>query len=78
MASQPITTAAELATLEEGDAVLVTKDGKTHALHVMRTAAPGPDTGSERRVTVGFGPGRWAFEVTIGAINAGFVTIERG
>lgn len=77
MASKKINLPSELAALEVGDAVLLTRDGKTLALHVVRIQLPGPHT-SERVVTVGYGPGRWNTEVSIGRIRAGFLSIERG
>lgn len=78
---QRIVSAADLSALQPGDAVLVTRDGRTLAVHVVRIAPPGTwgtSVLAGPRVTVGFGPGRWNIEVDAHILAAGHVRLERG
>lgn len=80
--NNPTLTAARgvIASLNDGDTVRVTRDGATSEYTVQRRSSsePGgfghPDSAS---VTVGFGPGRYNFEVTAAGMAAGFYTVER-
>lgn len=83
----PTTPAERIDTIEGlndlgiGDAVLLTVDGKTHAVHVTRIEAAGQNGRSRLSgpvVTVGYGPGRWNQAVDIDRIRAGYCTLERG
>lgn len=81
MEDQKITTADDLAKLQVGDAVIVTRDGRTSGMHVVRIAEPGSMGRSVLdgpRVTIGYGPGRYNFEVDGATLRAGHVTIEKG
>lgn len=69
-----------LATLKHDDKVKVTADGRTNDMYVSRTLhrADGAYGSYESsRVTVTFGPGRYAREVTAEQIADGRVAIER-
>ena len=79
--AQKITTADDLAKLGVGDAVLVTRDGRTLAVHVVRISPPGSmgrSFSSGPRVTVGFGVGRWNVDVDAEILRAGHIVIEKG
>lgn len=69
-----------LASLREGDAVLVTQDGRESTMYVSRDlhradGAYGSWEGS--RVTVTFGPGRYSREISADAVGNGYVSIVR-
>lgn len=76
-----ITDAVEfLASLKYGETVKVTFDGRTNDMSVSRAAhrADGPFGEYEStRVTVTYGPGRYAREVTAGQIADGSASIEK-
>ena len=79
--SQKIDSLEKLSDLGVGDAVLLTADGITKALHVVRIAPPGSAGRSFATgpvLTIGYGIGRWNREVDIETIRAGYVTLERG
>jgi hypothetical protein len=64
-----------LASLRQGDAVLLTRDGRTSEVTVQRPIR-GMDGGGfgswdYSSVTVGYGPGRWNMEVNAAGIEAG-------
>ena len=71
-----------LASLKVGDAVTLTEDGRvlSPGLYVSREARrSGGEFGSweSLRVTVTYGPGRYATEVSADAIGAGRYILER-
>lgn len=79
--AQRIDSIEALNDLGVGDAVLLTVDGKTHAVHVTRIEPAGQGGRSRLSgpvVTVGYGPGRWNQAVDIDRIRAGYATLERG
>ena len=63
--------------LNPGDPVRITLDGRTHDVTVQRREGLGvyrhPDS---RAVTVGYGPGRWNTEISADRIAAGYVSVE--
>jgi hypothetical protein len=67
-----------IASLNMGDPVRITVDGRAHDVTVQRREGldvyKHPDG---RTVTVGYGPGRWNTEVSAERIAAGYVTVER-
>ena len=69
-----------LASLNVGDAVTVTNDGKEHAMTVTRSARRSDGAfGSweSTRVTVSLGPGRWSTEITAEGIGSGRQSIRK-
>lgn len=69
-----------LASLKTGDAVKVMSDGRPYDMFVSRTAhrADGAYGSYEStRVTVTFGPGRYAREITAEQIANGSASIEK-
>lgn len=69
-----------LSALRQGDAVRVTLDGREHVMYVSREARRSDGAfGSyeSTRITVTFGPGRYATEVTAERIAAGTQMIAK-
>jgi hypothetical protein len=71
-----------LLSLRQGDPVQVRSDGRYLAVTVQReihSADPGGFGSTEsRRITVGFGPGRWNREVTVEALANDPSLLTRG
>ncbi|WP_375000169.1 hypothetical protein [Aeromicrobium sp. CTD01-1L150] len=70
--------AARLAEYQAGDSIDVVRDGRTCTYTVQRTltrADGGFGSSDHARLTVGFGPGRYNFEITAAQIKAGFVDV---
>ena len=76
-----ITSAVDmLGSFKAGDAVKITTDGRTNSMFVSRTLhrCDGPFGSYESaRITVTFGPGRYAREITAEQIASGKALIER-
>jgi hypothetical protein len=71
---------AMLASLRPGDAVRLTRDGRTNDVTVQRSIR-GMDGGGfgswdYSSATVGYGPGRWNMEVNAAGIAAGSYVVE--
>lgn len=66
-----------IASLNPGDSVRITLDGRAHDVTVQRREGLDvyrhPDS---RAVTVGYGPGRWNTEISADRIAAGYVGVE--
>lgn len=67
-----------LASLEVGDIVLLTQDGKEQAVTVQKTLHHADGFGAiySQQVTVGYGPGRWNRSVSAASLAAGYVDLK--